>query len=109
MASIGRLQFNPADNSFTGFLKTMTLNANITLQPIASPGPNGPHWRVLAENGFELGAGWKKTSQQGAEYVSLSFDAPGLREDLRMPSRRGRTDPHARIASPGTREGSDPV
>ena len=78
MASIGRLQFNPADNSFTGFLKTMTLNANITLQPIASPGPNGPHWRVLAENGFELGAGWKKTSQQGAEYVSLSFDAPEL-------------------------------
>ena len=82
MASIGRVQFNHSDNSFTGFLKTMTLNANIVIQPIANPGPNGPHWRILAENGFELGAAWKKQSQQGSEYISVSFDAPELPQKL---------------------------
>ena len=82
MASIGRVQFNPAENSFTGFLKTMTLEANITFLPIANPNPNGPDWHIIAENGFEVGAAWKKQSQQGTEYISASFDAPELPKKL---------------------------
>ncbi len=82
MSSIGRVQHNPADNSFTGFLKTMTLEANITFLPIPNPGSQGPNWRIIAENGFEVGAAWKKQSQQGTEYVSASFDAPELPKKL---------------------------
>lgn len=82
MPSIGRVQHNTADNTFTGFLKTMTLEANITFLPIANPGPSGPDWRIIAENGFELGAAWKKQSQQGSDYISASFDAPELNSKL---------------------------
>ena len=39
---------------------------------------NEPDWRVVSrKNGFELGAGWDRFSQNtGAEYVSVSLSAP---------------------------------
>ena len=56
----------------------MTIEAGIRFVPIANPSPKGPNWRIFADNGFEVGAAWKKQSQSGGEYVSASFDAPEL-------------------------------
>lgn len=82
MATIGRVIHNPADNTFEGSLKTMTIEAGIRFVPIANPAPKGPDWRIIAENGFDLGAAWKKTSQSGSAYISASFDAPELPQKL---------------------------
>ncbi|MFK7943787.1 MAG: DUF736 domain-containing protein [Paracoccaceae bacterium] len=78
MATIGRVTRNTQDNSFEGFLKTMTIECGIRFVPIANPSPKGPNWRIFTDNGFEVGAAWQKTAQSGQDYISASFDGPEL-------------------------------
>ncbi|MBQ1561650.1 DUF736 domain-containing protein [Caulobacter sp.] len=76
MATIGT--FTQADNgSFTGTIKTLTLNAKATLRPIDKESDKSPDLR-LAVGSVECGAGWKKTSRQERDYISVKFDDPSF-------------------------------
>ena len=75
MANIG--QFAKAeDGVFTGTIKTLALNTKAKFVPIETTA-NGPDYRVYAGN-VEIGAAWKRTSQQDRPYVSVKLDDPSL-------------------------------
>ncbi|MGL3822792.1 DUF736 domain-containing protein [Sphingopyxis sp. R3-92] len=68
-----------ADGSFEGNLAMLSVSAPIALVPNGRKAKdNEPDYRVISrKNGFELGAGWIRTSQQnGNEYVSVTMSAP---------------------------------
>jgi uncharacterized protein (DUF736 family) len=68
-----------ADGSFEGTLATLNVTAPITIVPNGRKAKDSePDYRIISrKNGFELGAGWKRFSQNnGAEYVSVTMSAP---------------------------------
>jgi uncharacterized protein (DUF736 family) len=76
MPAIGRVT-KAQDGSFKGQIKTLSVRADITIQPNASKtSETQPDYRVLAGD-VEVGAGWLRRSEAtGRDYVSLSLAAP---------------------------------
>lgn len=69
--------FKRDGDDFTGNISTFGANfAHVTFEAIRSQG-NGPAY-IIHSNGGELGAAWKKTSEKGNEYLSVSFKGPFL-------------------------------
>ena len=67
-------QFTPAKGGYTGSLVTLTHHGKLTF----TPNPKGADFTVTLD-GFEVGAGWKKTSREkGTAYVSVKLDSPFL-------------------------------
>jgi uncharacterized protein (DUF736 family) len=78
MATIANLTAKD-DGSFEGTLATLNVTAQIALVANGRKMKDSePDYRVISrKNGFELGAGWVRTSQvTGAEYVSVTMSAP---------------------------------
>lgn len=76
MAIIGT--FTQADDgSFTGTIKTLTIDAQAALRPIDKEGDKSPDFR-LAVGSIECGAGWKKTSRENRDYISIKLDDPSF-------------------------------
>lgn len=76
MAQIGT--FTRQDNgSFNGTIKTLTLNVKATIRPSDKDNEKAPDFRVLAGT-VEFGAGWKKTSREDREYLSVKLDDPSF-------------------------------
>jgi len=76
MATIGT--FTADTNGYTGTLRTLTLNVKVKL--VANDkGENGkaPDFRLQAA-GYDIGAAWKKTSEAGREYLSVTLDDPSF-------------------------------
>ncbi|AXB78125.1 DUF736 family protein [Novosphingobium sp. P6W] len=66
-------------DSFEGTLATFTVSGPISIIPNTRKVRDAePDYRIISRrNGFELGAGWKKSSQTtGADYVSVVLSAP---------------------------------
>ena len=76
MPAIGHVT-KQANGGYKGYLKTLSIRAEIDLVPNASKSAdNQPDFRVLTQ-GVEIGAAWIKTGESsGKEYVSLSLAAP---------------------------------
>ena len=76
MAQIGT--FARGENgSFTGTIRTLTLNVKATIRPADKDNDKAPDYRVFAGT-VEFGAGWKKTSLEDREYLSVKFDDPSF-------------------------------
>ena len=75
MATIGT--FTRANGSFTGAVKTLSINAKTTIKPTDKANDKAPDCRIFA-NQVELGAAWKKTSGEGREYLSVKLDDPSF-------------------------------
>jgi uncharacterized protein (DUF736 family) len=70
-----------ADGSMEGVFATLRVNAPITLVPNASKSSEeAPDYRILNKRtGFEIGAGWFRTSQRtGKETLSVKLEAPEI-------------------------------
>jgi uncharacterized protein (DUF736 family) len=66
------------DGTFTGTMRTLTINIKATIKPVAKDSERGPDYRVIV-NGVELGAGWSKVAKDTrAEYVSIKLDDPSF-------------------------------
>jgi uncharacterized protein (DUF736 family) len=76
MAAIGYVT-KASDGSFKGQLKTLSIKAEISIQPNHSKASDAqPDYRVLAGE-VEIGAGWNRRSEAtGRDYMSLSLAAP---------------------------------
>ena len=76
MPAIGYVTRQP-NGGFKGELKTLTIQAQIEVEPNPSKtADNQPDFRVTSE-GAEIGAGWVRRSESsGKDYVSLSLAAP---------------------------------
>jgi uncharacterized protein (DUF736 family) len=78
MATIATLA-QKTDGSLEGTLATPNVTAQIAIVPNGRKAKdNEPDFRIISRrNGYELGAGWNRTSQStGADYVSVSLSAP---------------------------------
>jgi uncharacterized protein (DUF736 family) len=77
MANIGTFT-KAEDGTLSGFIKTLQLNTKAKFSPLDASSNGGPDFRIFAGN-VEIGAAWKKTSQQGGRpYVSVKLDDPSL-------------------------------
>ena len=71
MANIGT--FTAQNDSFTGTVRTLTLNVKVKFIPNAKESENAPDYRIVAGN-FEIGAAWKKISKAERPYLSATLD-----------------------------------
>lgn len=77
MATIGTFS-SIANGSFTGAIKTLTLNVKARLERVENPSDKGPHYRIFS-GAVELGAAWQKHSDQsGRDYLSVKLDDPSF-------------------------------
>ena len=75
MAIIGT--FVADGDTFTGTLKTLTLNTKATLRSVEKESEKSPDFR-LSTGDMDVGAGWKKTSREGRDYISVKLDDPSF-------------------------------
>lgn len=82
MAQMGT--FTAKDGSYTGTIRTMTINVKARLVPNRDKGSNGaPDFRLYA-GGAELGAAWRQESKQGeTPYLTVRLDDPGFAAPVR--------------------------
>jgi len=77
MADIG--SFTRTETGFTGRVEALGIDAPLTFVPAkSSDAENAPDYRIHhgAEDGPEIGAGWKRTGEKAGEYVALLIDDP---------------------------------
>jgi uncharacterized protein (DUF736 family) len=77
MATIGTFTRDDT-GTFTGTIRTLTLNAKATIKPAQKDNDKAPDYRVTAAGGDEFGAGWSKHSREDRPYVSVKLDDPSL-------------------------------
>ena len=75
MANIGT--FTAQNDSYTGIVRTLTLNVKVKIVPNDKESENAPDYRIVAGN-FEIGAAWKKMSRQDRPYLSVTLDDPSF-------------------------------
>ena len=76
MANIGT--FTTHNGNYTGTVRTLTLNVKVRLVPSDKASENAPDYRVVAGNGLEIGAAWKKLSKAERPYLSVTLDDPSF-------------------------------
>jgi uncharacterized protein (DUF736 family) len=83
---IGNFTYDKAQGAYIGEIRTLTLHrSEVVFRPMQGKNDKGPDYRVLAEDksgAFELGAAWKRTSEAGREFLSVSLDDPALSHPL---------------------------
>jgi len=86
---IGNFTYNPAQDSYTGELSTLTVAARaLVFQPNEAKGDKArrePNYRVVspAKGGdVELGGAWKKYTSEGREYLSVTLTDPALTQPV---------------------------
>jgi uncharacterized protein (DUF736 family) len=76
MANIGT--FTADKDGFTGTLRTLTLNVKVKLVPNdKGNNENAPDFRLQAAS-HDIGAAWRKTSEAGRDYLSVTLDDPSF-------------------------------
>ncbi len=76
MANIGT--FTAQNGNYAGTVRTLTLNVKVRLVPSDKASENAPDYRVVAGNGLEIGAAWKKLSKAERPYLSVTLDDPSF-------------------------------
>lgn len=83
MAQIGA--FTLKDGTWTGTIRTMTINVKAQLVPNKDKGENkeAPDFRLYA-GGAELGAAWRHDSRDSEiPYLAVKLDDPGFARPMR--------------------------
>jgi uncharacterized protein (DUF736 family) len=75
MATIGT--FTKTSDGYTGTVSTLTLDAKVQVRPAEKASEKAPDFRIFAGRA-EIGAAWKKTSNEGRGYLSVKLDDPSL-------------------------------
>ena len=75
MATIGT--FTKTADTFTGAVKTLSINAKTAIKPAEKSSDKAPDYRVF-QGSVEFGAAWKKTSSEGRHYLSVKLDDPSF-------------------------------
>ncbi|MGY4567066.1 DUF736 domain-containing protein [Bradyrhizobium sp. USDA 3256] len=77
MAQIGTFT-RAEDGSFTGIIKTLSLNIKVRLLPTEpSDNEKAPNLRVMTRD-IEIGAAWQRTSKDNTVYHSVKLDDPSF-------------------------------
>ncbi len=85
MATIGT--FTKTGDSFTGAVKTLSINAKTAIKPAEKASDKAPDFRIF-QGAVEYGAAWKKTLRRGPRLPLGQAGRPELpRPNLRHPGR----------------------
>lgn len=76
MAVIG--EFKTTGNTIIGNVRTLTVGFRARLTPIDRVSRDAPDFRITANSGVEIGAGWNSVSGDGETYISVKFDDPSF-------------------------------
>lgn len=76
MANIGT--FTAQNDSYTGTVRTLTLNVKVKIVPSDKGSEHAPDFRIVAAGGFDIGAAWKKVSKADRPYLSVTLDDPSF-------------------------------
>jgi uncharacterized protein (DUF736 family) len=83
---IGTFIYDEATDSFSGDISTLHFQFSpVEIVPTDKSSEKGPDYRLTSattHGHVELGAAWKRTSEQGREFISVSLDAPLLNAPL---------------------------
>jgi uncharacterized protein (DUF736 family) len=83
---IGNFTCNEARDTYTGELSTLTVAARkVVFRPIEAKGEKAPSHRIVSASkagDVELGAAWKKRSEEGRYYLSVKLDDPSLPQPI---------------------------
>jgi uncharacterized protein (DUF736 family) len=94
MTTIGH--FTAKESSFTGFVQTLSFSTSVTIEPLTKKSDKAPDYR-LATGRTDIGVAWKKTTEDGATYLSVRIDDPSLREPISARLIPGEGDTHLLI------------
>lgn len=80
---IGNFTHDAKANTYAGDITTLTFHrSNVQLRPVEKSADKEPDYRVVAQTGqggtVEFGAAWKRKSEKGQEFLSVSIDDPAL-------------------------------
>ena len=79
MATIGTFTKSGDGSSYVGTVKTVALNIKAKIAPAEKDSDKAPDYRIYAgRTEIEFGAAWKKTSNEGREYLSVKLDDPSF-------------------------------
>ena len=84
MTQIG--EFTKQKSGYSGHIRTLSLDIAVAIvMAESSDTENAPDYRVHAENdeGPEIGAGWKRSSEKAGGYVSIQLDDPAFPQPIR--------------------------
>jgi len=76
MSTIGN--FTASGNSYTGTVRTLTLNVKVRIVPSDKSSEIAPDYRIIAGSGLEIGAAWNKVSKDDRPYLSVTLDDPSF-------------------------------
>ena len=69
-------------DGYKGELRTLSLNAPVTLVPTGNSNGRAPDFQILASEkdgaGIEIGGAWERTSKSGNSYLSVRLDDPSF-------------------------------
>jgi uncharacterized protein (DUF736 family) len=78
----GNFTYSQAKDTYEAEIKTLTLLlSKVAFRPTDGKNAKGPSYRAVIEGAhgsFELGAAWKRKSEQGREFLSVTLDDPAL-------------------------------
>ena len=75
MATIGT--FTKSGDGYTGSVASLTLDAKVQIKPAEKTSEKAPDFRLHVGRA-EIGAAWKKTSNEKRDYLSVRLDDPSL-------------------------------
>lgn len=79
---IGNFIYDSEADTFAGALTTLTVTRNdIRIKPADPKNDKEPDYRIVSETvsgPVEFGAAWKRTSERGQAFLSVSLDDPSL-------------------------------
>ncbi len=98
MATIGTFT-RTNGSSFTGTVRTLSINAKTTIKPADKANDRAPDYRILTGSAVEFGAAWRKTSGEGREYLSVKLDDTSFPAPIYATLVEGEDDTHTMIWS----------
>jgi uncharacterized protein (DUF736 family) len=79
---IGHFTYEERTDTYRGEIETFTLHRReVSIQPSGMNGERDPAYRIVVANEggeIELGAAWRKSSERGADYLSIVLDDPAF-------------------------------
>lgn len=82
MSTIGNFTYDQDSDAYTGSIVTLNFQfPRVAITATGNTGDKQPDYRVTVETEFgpvELGSAWKRTSERGQEFLSVSLDGPLL-------------------------------
>lgn len=95
---IGNFNYDKESGVYIGDVTTFSFQrTGLMFRPLEKSGEKEPDYRLVAQGAFgyvEFGAAWKRTSEKGQEFLSVSIDDPALSGSLNaalFPSDDGKT------------------